>query len=163
MSNQKNSNKGYAIPRSNKPLIVQTITMIIVSDTLYVFTLLSFIGLRNALGLDAQLIGLALALFIFKTIITIYSIYIILRQWLGISYFVSNGQLHIASEIRNVPSTIFALKDISKAVSSDSYSLLKKREYGSVVVSFTHGAVKENITLQSVKNPGQIANLLSKK
>ena len=160
---ERYSNKtGYSIPRSFKPVVFQTVLLVFISDALLLFSLLLFAGLRNALGVEAELIALTIVLFGVKTVITIYGVYKMLQSWLGVSYFVVNNKLYIQSEIRSVSSSVFHLSDISKAEAGQSYRASKRQDYGTVKISFARGASLDTIELKGVKDPDTFAIQLSK-
>lgn len=160
---ERYSNKsGYSIPRSYKPVVLQTVVLVLISDALLLFTLLLFVGIRNALGVEAELIALSILLFGFKSMITIIGVYKLLQSWLGISYFVVNERLYIQSEIRSSPSSVLSLKDITKAEANQSYKAAVRQDYGTVKISFARGAAVDTIELKGVKDPDTIAIQLTK-
>lgn len=140
-----------------------SITVILVSDALFVFLLLFIVGIRNVLGLDAELIGFSVLMFTVKSLLTAGSLYTTMRSWLGVSYFVVDNKLYIQSDVRHISSVIIELKDVHKATAKNSYKFLKKTEYGNVIIDFTKRASGEPVVLQGVSNPQEVANRLVQK
>jgi hypothetical protein len=161
MSDKRNNVSGYSIQRSYKPLLIQSVSLVFISDVLLVLILLLIIGLRNVLGIDAELIGFSILIISAKTLITAYGLYKMTKSWLGVSYFVVNNQLYIQSDIREVDSSVINLKDLSRAVSSTSYNVKKKTNYGDVALEFAKGASTFTIVLRGVLNPDQISKSLA--
>lgn len=161
MAEQYNNKTGYSIPRSFKPIVYQTVTLVVVSDALLLFTLLLIIALRNAVGVDTQMIGLGIVILGIKAIITGFGLYRLLVESLGVTYFVQNHMLYIHSEIRQQPSTVYRIKDIAKAVADDSYRGVKKQEYGNVTITFNRNTSNDTIILRNVVDPSRVAVILS--
>jgi hypothetical protein len=152
-----NPNKaGYSIPKSYKPLVKMAVSIVVISDLLFLFVLFSIIGLREALGLDATLIGLSIAIFCFKSVVTAFGIYTLLRDGLGVTYFIVNNKLHIQSSVRSINSQIIELKEVQRATSSNSYQLFKKTDYGDVIIEFSKHAQEDKVILRGVLNPDLI-------
>lgn len=157
------SNKNYqsfTITRSMKPIKYEVMSLVIVSDALYVFLVLLLIGLRNALGLDATLTVLLLTIFAFKSLVTVFGVYKMLQGWLGVTYYVVDGQLFIQSNIRRVNSSGRYLSDLRNAYVDQSYRGFKGQDYGSVKLEFASGASIENIVLTGVDKPDIVAKQL---
>jgi hypothetical protein len=158
-----NNTAGYSIVKSYKPLVAFSVSVVVVSDILFIILLLFIIGVRSILGLDAELIGLTFLLFIVKSVITAASLYTAMRSWLGVTYFVHGQKLYIQSNIRQVSSGIIDLKDVHKATVKDSYRYMRKTDYGDVVIDFNQRTSADQVILQGVKDPQEVANLLLRK
>lgn len=155
-------NDNYSIQKSYKPLMLQIMTVIFVSDVLFVFLILLLVGVRNVLGLDASLVAFTVLLFCVKTAITVYGAYTTMRNWLGVSYFVNSKRLAIQSDIRQAASSVWPLKDLRSVKVDDSYVLFRKTDYGDIHLNFSSGAAKQDVYLRNVKNPTEVAGKLSK-
>lgn len=158
MSEKRNNTTGYSITRSYKPLLIQSLSLVFISDVLFLALILLIVGIRNALGLDAELVGFTLLLFTLKTVLVTYSLYMLIKEWLGVSYYVTNNQLYIQSEIRSVDSSVIDLKKLGRAVSSTSYKAHKRTDYGNVTLEFAKGASTFSVVLKGVNNPDKVAN-----
>lgn len=163
MAEGRNNKTGYSIPRSFKPVVLQTVTVVALSDILLLAALLTTVGIRNALGLDAQLIGITVLFLGLKMVITTYGVFNMIRSWLGVSYFVVNNQLHVHSDIRSKSSEVYPLKDLAKASASTAYRMASAQNYGNVEIVFSRGAAVDSFTLHGVIDPELIARQLSKK
>ena len=161
MAEQYNNKTVYSIPRSFKPIVYQTVTLVVVSDALLLFTLLLIVGFRNTVGVDSSMIGFSIVLFGFKAIITAYGVYKSMQSWLGVTYFVVNNQLYIQSDVRSVNSTVFHLKDITKAQADQAYRAHRKQAYGTVHLTFARGMQVDEYRLTGIKDPDGIARMLS--
>ena len=162
MADIRDNKSGYSIPRSFKPVVVKTVVLVAVSDAVLLLSLLLIIGIRNILGIDAELIGVAIVLFGLKTLVTVYGVYRMMQYWLGVTYYVVQNKLYVQSEIRQLPSSIYELKDIARVVADQSYTGFSKQDYGTVKISFVRSTPADDITLIGVKDPEAIARQLSK-
>ncbi len=152
----------YTIQRSIKPIVMRVVSLVLVTDALLLMALLLIVSLRNILGVDAQLIGLAVVLFSAKTLFTIYSVYSMMQSWLGVTYYVVEDKLYAQSDVKSVSSKIYRLEDISSVIADQAYWGPSGQDYGTVRITFVRSTKEKDIVLQGVKNPDTIANQLSK-
>lgn len=152
----------YSIQRSIKPIVMRVVSLVLVTDALLLLTLLLIVSIRNILGVDAQLIGLTVVLFSAKTLFTVYAVYSMMQQWLGVTYYVVGDKLYAQSDVKLQSSNIYELKDISRVTADQSYVLTAKQDYGTIRISFVRSSKEKDIVLLGVKNPETIAQQLSK-
>lgn len=143
-----------------KPIKYEVLSVVLISDALFVFLVLLLIGLRNALGLDATLAALLITIFVFKSLLTVYGVYKMLQGWLGVTYYVMNGQLFIQSNIRSRESSGRYLSELRNAFVDQSYRGFKSQDYGAVKLEFASGASVEKVTLVGVDSPNIVAKKL---
>lgn len=160
MAKSKAKAVNFSITKSPKPAITQSVAALIVSDGLFILLVFLMIGIRNALGLTTTLAMLIFAIFVVKAIITTVGIYMILRNWLGISYYVMDGQLVIKSSIKQAMSSTRNLRELRNVQAGNKYFGSYEQKYGNVVLEFSTGASKENITLRGVENPELVGKRL---
>lgn len=151
----------FSITRAPYPLISRALYIAVSTDAIYVLTLFLILGIRNTLGVDATLAGLALLLFFIKTALMVYGLFMVLSGWLKTSYFVMGGQLVIYSRSVSKQSEVYNLSEI-RSIKLRSNRPGKKFNYGNIEIKFAQGGTSDTIILTDVSHPNQVVTQLKK-
>ncbi len=151
--------KNFSIVKAPAPLLMRAVSIVVATDALYIFTILFLVGLRNILGLDATLIGLAFVLFFIKSALSAYALYGILNPWLKTSYYVMDKKLVIHTSQSSKESKVLNLKEV-RSVSVSKSRLGSVMKYGSIRVLFAEGSFERQVIIKDVANPELVAGRL---
>lgn len=151
----------FLIERSARPIIFQSMIIVLMSYSLLLFSLLLIVGIRRILGIDATLIGIGIVLFGVFSFFTASALYKLMDAWLRVSYFVSNNQLFLKSDSKHISSSTRSLGDITKVSADHAYRFFRPQDYGNVTIHFARGGSEEILTLKDVYKPSKIAKKLS--
>ena len=151
--------KNFSIQRSPIPVIIRCISIIALSDAVFMLLIFLLIALRNAAGLEVVFIGLVSITFVFKTALTIAAVYLTMNVGLSTIYYVRDGALVLEATSKDDETYAYTLSDVHSLKISKG-TLGSMLDYGDIVLIPKKSYFKNDVVLHDVRYPDKVARSL---
>lgn len=154
--------KNYSIVRSNNVFIVRVILIVIIAD--FVFGLLSLLIalLRETLDVSTTFSISLWLVFMANIIITATGVYLLMRNWLSVRYFVIGEELVVQTVERK--KSVEDIYDLTRIRSArvDQTGFAKSLNAGTITLKIADAQIirEDTVVLSDIENPREIARLL---
>ena len=156
-----NKPKDFSLVKSPTAITVRVVSVILVAEITFAFAVFMMIALRDALEVDASFALFFWLLFILKAGIVSLSVYKDLFTWSGKQYYTNGKSLVVLNSpgIGGASTEIHDLSHMTK-ISTRQSGFQKKSNFGTINILFTKTSYKENLVLNDIINPVQVARKL---